>query len=621
VKVSAAANHPLDEAPLERAWGLCRVGRSDEALTLATTVNIEARVSQDTALECRSSTDIAWYALQVGEAERGLQHARTATELARKLGDVAAEAKARTLKAWLLSELGLTEDAIEEAIFALRLAEPAGNAEVLCLASNVVGVILWICRQPDRAIEFCSRAVAMAREIGDPVVLGWWLINLGGSQVELAYAAQDRKDTETFTQAIGDGIASTEEARQLAEMAGDPWGLRICLGNLAEYHVVLEDYVGAKALLDRYAEVVGADYKRNREHYLYTLGQTLSHLGRDGEAIAHLMEAIEIAEQTGNIDTVVHAAGYLADVYEKRGEHARALAYHRQYHDAYVTMSAERAQQQARLAEVRYEIDKLRSVADTESRRAREMTAIAEGLRQARIAAEQASIAKSRFLAGMSHELRTPLNAIIGFSDLMRIGIYGAVQPQRYSEYVDVIHTSAHHLLALINDLLDLSKIEAGKMSLDIKPLETTGLGAAVAGLMGQMAEQRGLTLEIADPELPVIHADERAIRQILINLVSNAVKFTPKGGRVTLRFRCAEAGGVDIAVTDTGPGLTDEEIEIALEPYGQVQSNPVAQQEQGTGLGLPMVKALAEMHGGDLRLLSRKGEGTTAIVHLPHRA
>jgi len=316
---------------------------------------------------------------------------------------------------------------------------------------------------------------------------------------------------------------------------------------------------------------------------------------------------------------VVHAAGYLADVYEKQGHYDKALACHRQFHDAYVTLSAERAQQQARLAEVRYEIDKLRSVADTESRRAREMTAIAEGLRQARIAAEQASIAKSRFLAGMSHELRTPLNAIIGFSDLMRIGIYGAVQPQRYSEYVDVIHTSAHHLLALINDLLDLSKIEAGKMNLDIKPLETTALGAALKSLMGQMAEQKGLTLSIIDPELPVVHGDERAVRQILINLVSNAIKFTPGGGRVTLCFRHAEAGGTDITVTDTGPGLTEEEIEIALEPYGQVQSNPATRQE-GTGLGLPMVKALAELHGGDLKLVSHKGQGTTAIVHLPHR-
>ena len=616
----AVAEHSIAETPLETAWTLCRTGRSDEALTITTSVNLHAKASQDAALECRSSTDIAWYCLQMGKAEEGLLQARAAAGIARKLGDVAAEAKARALKAWLLSELGNTEEAIDEAIFALRLAEPAGNDEVLCLALNVVGVILWICRQPDRAIEFCTRAVAMAREAGDPVVLDWWLINLGGSQAELAYAAKDRGDRETFRRMMQVAIETTEEAERLAAASGDPWGLRICLGNLAEYRVAGEDYLAAKEMLDRYAGVVGGDYKRNQEHYLYTLGQTLTHLGRPDEAIDNLMRAIEIAEDTGNIDAVVHAAGYLADVYERTGDHARALDCHRRFHEAYVTLSAERAQQQARLAEVHYEFDRLRSVADTESKRAREMADIAEGLRQARLAAEQASLAKSRFLAGMSHELRTPLNAIIGFSDLMRIGVYGEIMPTRYSEYVDVIHTSAHHLLSLINDLLDISKIEAGKMDLEIRPLETRALGEAAKALMAQMAEQKGVTLSVlASDEAPVVHGDERAVRQILLNLISNAIKFTPSGGRITVGFRDCPPDGVDLVVSDTGPGLTEEEIGVAMQPYGQVQVNPITTHE-GTGLGLPLVKALAELHGGDLKLISRKGEGTTAIVHLPSR-
>src|SRR5205807_7053886 len=133
-------------------------GRSDEALAIATSVHRHAKGSLDAAQECRSAGDIAWYCLQMGKTEQGLLHARAASGTARKLGDVAAEAKARALEAWLLSELGNTEDAIDEAIFALRLAESAGNAEILCLAVNVVGIILWLCRQPDRAIEFCTRA-------------------------------------------------------------------------------------------------------------------------------------------------------------------------------------------------------------------------------------------------------------------------------------------------------------------------------------------------------------------------------------------------------------------------------------------------------------------------------
>ncbi|MES1152412.1 MAG: tetratricopeptide repeat-containing sensor histidine kinase [Dongia sp.] len=615
---SAAANPSSGETPLETAWTLSRTGRSDEALVLATSVNLQARASQDAALECRSATDIAWYCLQIGRAGNGLDYARRALDLAGRLGDAAAEARARTLKAWLLTEIGRMEEAIEDAIPALRLAETAGDAGVLCLAVNVVGIVFWMCRQPDRAIEFCGRAVALAREIGDPVMLSLWLVNLGGSQSELAYAAKDRHDGAAFTQAMQSAVAVTEEAERLAVANGDPWTLRLCLGNLAEYRVACADYPAAKALLDRYARIVGGDYKRSQEHYLYTLGQTLTHLGRLDEAAETLRRAMATAEDTGNMDAIVHAAGYLADVYERQGDYARALECHRRFHDSYLKLSAARAQQQARLAEVRYEIDKLRSVADSESRRAREMAELADNLRAARLAAEQSSMAKSRFLAGMSHELRTPLNAIIGFSDTMRLGVFGEIAPARYAEYVGVIHGSAHHLLALINDLLDLSKIEAGKMELEIRPLETRVLDQAVRGWMAQMAEQKGLTLETDYAAVPVLHADERAIRQILLNLISNAVKFTPAGGHVTVSFRRAEAG-VDIVVADTGDGLTADEIEVALQPYGQVRSDPIVKHE-GTGLGLPMVKALAEQHGGNLKLLSRKGEGTTAIVHLPDR-
>ena len=349
---------------MSECWRLGCTGRSVEALSQALQVWEQAKAKRDIRLEARASIDIAWYCFQIGKPEQGRQHARRATQLAAGLCEVAWEAKARALHAWLLTELGCPEDAVEEAIRALGLAENCGDPTTLCWALNVVGVVFWVCRQPERAIEFCDRAVALARKLGDSVLLAWWLVNLGGSWCELAYAAREQGDTVGFDGAIKPAIAFTEEARLLAESAGDPWALRLCLGNLAEYSNATADFEASKRHLDAYAKVVGGDYQRGEEHYLYTLGQTLIELGQPDEAIQHLVRAIEIAEQTGNIDAVVHAASYLADAFERKGDFRQALQFHRRYHAAYVKMSAENAQRRARLAEIRYESDKLRNLAD-----------------------------------------------------------------------------------------------------------------------------------------------------------------------------------------------------------------------------------------------------------------
>ena len=349
---------------LGEAWRLGCTGCSLDALALALQVWETARAGRDIRLEARASIDIAWYCFQVGQSEQGRQHARRAVQLAAGLCEVAWEAKARALHAWLLNELGCPEEAVEEAIRALGLAENCRDETTLCWALNVVGVVFWACRQPERAIEFCDRAVNLARELGDPVLLSWWLINLGGSWSEFAYAARESGDTAGFDEAMKPAMAMTDEALVLAETAGDPWSVRLCLGNLAEYCTAIGDFHSSKRHLDAYAKVVGGDYQRGEEHYRYTLGQTLIHLGRPDEAIGHLTRAIEIAEQTGSIDPVVHAAEYLAEAYERKGDFRQALQFYRRYHAAYMKMSAENAQRRARLAEIRYETDKLRNLAD-----------------------------------------------------------------------------------------------------------------------------------------------------------------------------------------------------------------------------------------------------------------
>ena len=361
----AASQDRVAEGALSEAWRLGCTGRSLEALSQALLVWEEAKAARDIRLEARASIDIAWYCFQVGQPEQGRQHARRASQLAAGLCEIAWEARARALHAWLLTELGCPEEAVEEAIRALSLAESGDDAMALCWALNVMGIVFWVCRQPERAIEFCDRAVAQARKIGDPVILAWFLVNLGGAWAEAAYhATRERSDQAGFDAAMKPAMDATEEARQRAEEAGDPWALRLCLGNLAEYCTATGDFDASKRWLDAYAMVVGGNYQRGEEHYLYTLGQTLIHLDQPDEAILHLTRSIEIAELTGNIDAVVHAADYLAEAYERKGDYRKALLFHRRYHAAYIKMSAENAQRRARLAEIRYESDKLRTLAD-----------------------------------------------------------------------------------------------------------------------------------------------------------------------------------------------------------------------------------------------------------------
>ncbi|HVO02224.1 MAG TPA: ATP-binding protein [Candidatus Cybelea sp.] len=260
----------------------------------------------------------------------------------------------------------------------------------------------------------------------------------------------------------------------------------------------------------------------------------------------------------------------------------------------------------------------LQRASDELERKNAELVALAEELRAARALAEDSNRAKSRFLAHMSHELRTPLNSIIGFTDIMMGELFGPIQPSRYREYVELIQNSGKLLLSLINDVLDMSKIEAGKMELHIEPIEVQPLAESCRAMIVGMARDTSVAMRVEiEDGCTVLHADGRAVRQMIINLMSNAVKFTPAGGVVTLRFRSLGPTGVAIAVEDTGIGMTPAELEKAVQPFGQVDSE-LARQRTGTGIGLTLVKSLAELHGGTLELASEKGRGTTATIILP---
>ncbi len=234
--------------------------------------------------------------------------------------------------------------------------------------------------------------------------------------------------------------------------------------------------------------------------------------------------------------------------------------------------------------------------------------------------AELANRAKSEFLANMSHELRTPLNAIIGFSELIESQTFGPVGNAKYLEYVHDINVSGQHLLELINDILDLSKVEAGKLELYEEEVEVAEAIEACLTLVRERAEEAGIAIERRIPAtLPKLYADERKLKQILLNLLTNAIKFTPAGGRVTLQVATGPRRGFVIKVSDTGIGIAPEDIERALAPFGQVDS-AINRRFDGTGLGLPLTRALVELHGGDFMLESEVGVGTTVTVRFPPR-
>ncbi len=236
----------------------------------------------------------------------------------------------------------------------------------------------------------------------------------------------------------------------------------------------------------------------------------------------------------------------------------------------------------------------------------------------ARDEAEYANRAKSQFLAVMSHELRTPLNAIIGFSEIMFAEPYGPIGDKRYKQYVQDIHGSGGHLLSIINDILDLSKIEAEQAKLNEEEVDLVALIAAVRRIMQERATAAGLTFLCESGEgLPWVRADRRALKQVLLNLLSNAVKFTPKGGQVGLRMAVDPDRGLRMIVHDTGIGIDPQDIPRAMSAFGQVDAS-WSRRYEGAGLGLPISRALARLHGGTLELTSQPGTGTTVTIRLP---
>jgi two-component system, cell cycle sensor histidine kinase PleC len=289
---------------------------------------------------------------------------------------------------------------------------------------------------------------------------------------------------------------------------------------------------------------------------------------------------------------------YLAMIFMAIGLHAYFIFLaKRQLHATAIAMLEFRAEKDALIAE----LEEAKSISD-----------------EARHRAEAANIAKSRFLATMSHELRTPLNAVVGFSEVMKTELLGPMQNASYLEYSNNIFDSGRHLLHVINEILDLSRIEAGHYELNEEPVRLADVVEDCHRLLKLRAESKGLSVELDFEANPAqIWADERALRQICLNLMSNALKFTPRGGRISLTVASTPEGGQSLTVKDTGPGIPKDEIPRVMQAFGQ-GSLAHRTAEGGTGLGLPIVQSLVELHGGTFELQSEMRKGTAAVVKLP---
>ena len=241
-----------------------------------------------------------------------------------------------------------------------------------------------------------------------------------------------------------------------------------------------------------------------------------------------------------------------------------------------------------------------------------------ETARRALVVAQASDRAKSEFLANMSHELRTPLNAILGFSEIMKDEMLGPLGTAQYREYIQDIHESGAYLLDVINDILDISKVETGNLEISEGDVDLDDVVKKSIRLVQERARDAGVALKIEHKgELPGLFGDERLLKQCLVNLLSNAVKFTPEGGKIAVHIRQPKRGGLCLAVSDTGIGISEEDFDRVLSPFGQVESAYSGTYE-GTGLGLPITKALIELHGGSLTLESEIGAGTTVSLNFP---
>jgi signal transduction histidine kinase len=575
---------------------------------------------------------------------RDLAEANEAVEGARLLGDHDLLARALIFCSGVHRSAGDCDEAVKTGSEAIRLFAAMGDRRGEGQAIYRVGAALWYGRRMTEALVQLERAEAIAIEFNDQerrirclnmigvvvAYLGNYARCLATYDEALSLCADERYEVERLlllnnkAQTFLDrarAASEREDAVRHAKSAYDimfpeamalierraPSYRRAIRDTFAQCHVLRGTAADAKVLFEenrRMAELEGDEIGEVNSRL--GLGEALLELDMLDQSVEILTEIRDNYSARLAPDTLARMQLALSKGLRKLGFFEKALEIFTQYHQLRNFINNDIVEQHTRHMALTLELE--RSKAETNAYKQ-----LAEDLRVAQMKAEEASRAKSEFFSNMSHELRTPLNAIIGFSEIMRNQMFGALAP-RYGSYVDDIFRSGQHLLELINQLLDMSKADAGKLELVEEVISLNEVVLDALMLVREAAQVGGIMLREPPPSAIRIRADLLRIKQCLINLLSNAVKFTPVGGTVSIDI-VSDASEVRISVSDTGAGMAPEDVPKAFERFGQGGN---ARAVTGTGLGLPLTKQLIELHGGTVELMSTRGVGTTVILSLP---